>query len=327
MTDLNNNKNPYFQAYRVLSLALKNKDLNQGFLNALSFAKYSFGVNDISLFIKDENGYYCNYFDVQTNKPGSITTLNALNTAKDIIENNKYYYLNIGTSDINNYLFIPIKANDSRYAISITNGDHGFNISDIDLNLFIDSIQIAIDKLDMFNNLNKCATIDALTGLGNRMAYENAIKKEPTNGLVYVLFDLFRLKNINDNYSHALGDEYIKESAGILKKYFPKYTSCEAHGRNAKYLTGFYVYRIGGDEFALISENESVENVKIKTVVAQEEIKNLDLSINEHLGIDFGLSVRNNHESFRDLYLCADQKLMENKSKRYKVLGLDRRKI
>jgi diguanylate cyclase (GGDEF)-like protein len=51
------------------------------------------------------------------------------------------------------------------------------------------------------------------------------------------MFDLNHLKEINDNYGHSKGDEYIRNFAEILKKILPK---------NAEAI------RTGGDEFLVI---------------------------------------------------------------------------
>ena len=64
----------------------------------------------------------------------------------------------------------------------------------------------------------------------------------------------------------------------------------------------------------------------MKIKVLRDEIKNIDLKINEITGINYGLVVRNNNETYQDLYLRADKLLSEDKKKNYKLLGIDRRK-
>ncbi len=84
------------------------------------------------------------------------------------------------------------------------------------------------------------AMTDQLTGLHNRTAfaktlYEADIEK---NRYAVIMVDLNNLKICNDTYGHACGDEYIINCAGILKS-LVKYGQC---------------FRIGGDEFCVISE-------------------------------------------------------------------------
>ena len=60
--------------------------------------------------------------------------------------------------------------------------------------------------------------MDLLTGLDNRNSYEIRINgiDESNDNLVFGLFDLFRLKYVNDNYSHkrksVIGVEKIKRA-------------------------------------------------------------------------------------------------------------------
>jgi diguanylate cyclase (GGDEF)-like protein len=71
--------------------------------------------------------------------------------------------------------------------------------------------------------LEQASLTDALTGLGNRRAAEQALKREaalarrgaPTPSLV--LFDVDEFKNINDTYGHDAGDHVLHELAVILR--------------------------------------------------------------------------------------------------------------
>ena len=100
----------------------------------------------------------------------------------------------------------------------------------------------------------------------------------------------------------------------------------DSTGKKIKVETGTYLYRIGGDEFVLISDTESYENAQIKMMIIQDEISNADLGINEIFGINYGLVEAKDGETFRDLYSRADVLLSNNKSELYQSLGLDRRK-
>jgi diguanylate cyclase (GGDEF)-like protein len=83
------------------------------------------------------------------------------------------------------------------------------------------------------------ASIDPLTGLGNRRAFDldlaRLVDGDQTGGLV--LADVDGLKTINDQFGHAMGDVAIRAIAEKLRD-----------GRRMADST----YRIGGDEMALI---------------------------------------------------------------------------
>ncbi len=101
---------------------------------------------------------------------------------------------------------------------------------------------IELQNENMKNSIYKeLAFVDQVTGLGNRTAYSNMIKKIEKNksSLWIISMDLNNLKNINDNYGHQKGDEMIKLFSNALLKSTEKYEKA-------------YCYRIGGDEFILL---------------------------------------------------------------------------
>ncbi len=90
------------------------------------------------------------------------------------------------------------------------------------------------------------AAVDALTGLGNRRAFDLAVAREESrcarHGLEAVVFvlDLDRLKHVNDTQGHGAGDRYLRSAAAAL---------------NLGVRGGDTVFRIGGDEFAVLAPN------------------------------------------------------------------------
>jgi diguanylate cyclase (GGDEF)-like protein len=99
-------------------------------------------------------------------------------------------------------------------------------------------------------NLSKTRSLartDALTGILNKTAYDEAIKLVESRGDVYgiAVIDLNNLKRINDTYGHERGDIYIKGLVNIVLPLFG-----ESH-----------IYRVGGDEFAVILEEEALWDI------------------------------------------------------------------
>lgn len=317
---------PYFLAYQILAMSLKNREMNDnGFAKALYLIKIEFNASDVLVYKKSDYGEYVHSFNEPLMKDNSTMTTVVLNTSKSLIEKKKYYDMKLNIGNNSNVLFIPITLEDASYMIAITNNKN--MPSDKKIDLYIETIRIVLDMYEMIKQLKKSADVDSLTGLNNRMAYDKAIGNEPATGLIYVIFDLFRLKMVNDKYGHDFGDRYIKGTADILKKYFPKKVPLKVeNGRIVKLLTGSCVYRVGGDEFVLMAENETYESMQVKLLIVQEEVKNLDLSIDERLGVNYGMAIKLHNESYHDLYLEADSKLSENKIEMYRQLGINRRK-
>lgn len=98
--------------------------------------------------------------------------------------------------------------------------------------------------------LDQRSRTDALTGLANRLDFDNHLDaciernlqgKAP---LSLVLLDIDHFKRINDIYGHRIGDQALA-SVGALFKAFEEEMSAEVDG-------GFFFARYGGEEFALV---------------------------------------------------------------------------
>ena len=323
----------HYIGYNIMTQALRNESIYEGLKKALYLAKLYVDADDIVLFKKEENGLYDHYSNnaLMNNDSKIISIL--LNKAKDIIEQRNQFEFNIDIKDKqNNLLFIPITFKNSKYVITITNPKKNVKKDNFEFTKVIgESMSIILEKLETYDYMQKNSTIDSLTGLDNRNSYNARVQMLDSGDehIVYAIFDLFRLKYINDNYSHLHGDKYIIETAKILSKYFPKYhVQTDQNGVTEKKYTGSCVYRIGGDEFVLMTTTDSLELVTMKAQMAAEEIKMLDLDIKEPLpiGMNYGIVERNNKELSQELYVKADKILADDKTRMYQELGIDRRK-
>ena len=97
---------------------------------------------------------------------------------------------------------------------------------------------------DYSHELEQNAIHDQLTGCKNRTAlawaYNNDFDASQSVGIV--MCDLNGLKRMNDSKGHLAGDQYICDAAKIL---------CDCFGSEN-------VYRIGGDEFAVVLTGISI---------------------------------------------------------------------
>ena len=319
---------PYYMAYHIYSLALKDEDMYDGLSKVLYFSKICFDADNVILYRQDETGDYIHEHNSALMNTNSSIVTAILNSAKSLLENNYKYELDINFNNLNKVAFIRIPIKGRSYALAITGNKKFRNFDDKFISVYQATMQEILGKLEQFESLRKTSEVDVLTRLSNRNKYEKDITDmEISDGMIYAIFDLFRLKNINDNYDHQKGDEYIKRTAEILKKHFPKFAYyIDPTGKKVRSETGSSLYRIGGDEFALISKTESYDSAKIKIMIIQDEVKNMDLGIDEPLGINYGLVKAKNGNTFRDLYLESDALLSENKIEQYQQLGLERRK-
>ena len=99
------------------------------------------------------------------------------------------------------------------------------------------------------NTLASLATEDPLTGTGNRRAFEarlrTVVHDRRARTVVIAVIDLDHFKDINDQHGHAIGDRVLTAFAAKLTA-----ATREADG----------VYRIGGEEFAVVFESDDLDS-------------------------------------------------------------------
>lgn len=179
------------------------------------------------------------------------------------------------------------------------------------------STQIAttINRANVYAEILKHATLDALTGFYNRRQLEERIKQEVANAkrqnapLCGIMTDIDFFKGVNDNYGHIVGDLVLKTIAKIIRGQLREYD-----------IAGRY----GGEEFSIllpftkISEaqmvaerlRKTIENkiIDISKVNPESEIKTIKVTLS--LGV-YEMKESDNEE---DLLRKADKALYQAKN-------------
>jgi len=110
----------------------------------------------------------------------------------------------------------------------------------------IEQMQLTLDQKqqELAVTMHKAET-DQLTGLLNRRAYDEKLAQSYKRtarlrgeNLSLMLFDLDYFKNINDEFGHQYGDEYLKKMAVSLLSIIRQDVD--------------FAFRFGGDEFAIL---------------------------------------------------------------------------
>ena len=147
---------------------------------------------------------------------------------------------------------------------------------------------------------------DALTGLPNRKALDDAVRRACSDGAGFTLalIDIDHFKNFNDTWGHQTGDQVIRYVASVLGR-------LGAAPRMAS--------RYGGEEFAVLFPSESEEQAarlldEVRTQIASRVLKRR--STDEDLGsvsISIGVARRDGDEAGESVFGRADAALYASK--------------
>ena len=180
------------------------------------------------------------------------------------------------------------------------------NADEIDMmNERISSLQEKLSK--QIQLVRSRAYIDGLTGLNNRAAYEEHVRRledeisGATADFAIALFDVNSLKEVNDKYGHKKGDEVIRSAAFALQRTF----------REGK------LYRIGGDEFVAILEGGYAE-LPEKLAALRENQGGFSISAGS------AVYDRGTDREYRSVFNRADT-AMYNDKREYYLTHADRR--
>jgi diguanylate cyclase (GGDEF)-like protein/PAS domain S-box-containing protein len=145
--------------------------------------------------------------------------------------------------------------------------------------------------------------IDPLSGLKNRTALLGDLESGE-DMITLILLNIDRFSTINDYFGYEIGDE-------LLKSFGKRLETTSNHN---------YLYRISGDEFAIICINrpfdESLRDYLIEQINKLESFK---YSISGH-EISINISAGIAHATYTDVYNLAHMALKEAKEQREKLI-------
>lgn len=154
--------------------------------------------------------------------------------------------------------------------------------------------------------LHISANRDSMTGLRNRTSYsawvaqfDNAIGKGAVDFGV-VMLDLNDLKETNDVRGHEMGNELIIIAAKIISDVFKRSP----------------VFRIGGDEFLVVLQNNDLENCDELLSLLNDRCQNTFIADTQEpirLAAGFSRFDPSKDSQFADVFTRADRMMYENK--------------
>ena len=180
-------------------------------------------------------------------------------------------------------------------------------MNNLDIDRAIWSILHSFERNKMINRLYEDSIEDALTGLYNRRGFlslaEDAIELMDSLNYHIIFIDLDKMKSINDEYGHNMGDSALQEASKILKSSFRE---------------GDIISRYGGDEFIVfVSDVEDEVIDKIKSRIKDNlEIINKSKKLRYTLALTVGHSKYDpsKKESLKEVIERADKDMYDKKS-------------
>ena len=174
--------------------------------------------------------------------------------------------------------------------------------------LIMEIFIIAKEYLTAYKNnmkhefLSKLAYHDGLTELYNRTSFTEDMSLEKKDGFILV-FDVNNLKTVNDGLGHSYGGELIITVSNFIRDYYTDIGNC---------------YRIGGDEFVVITNDDATKDdvdIRYKKLCESLDYINRTQKRKYTLSVAMGYQSIKSSKNMDDAFNKADSKMYKNKIK------------
>lgn len=169
-----------------------------------------------------------------------------------------------------------------------------------------------INRANVYAEILKHATLDALTGFYNRRQLEERVKQEVSGArrqnrsLCAIMTDIDYFKTVNDTYGHAAGDLVLKTVSNVIKTQLRDYD-----------IAGRY----GGEEFLLLLPFTKLEEAKNVAERLRAAVQNTYVDISKlhsesdkiNVTISLGVSEYKSEDAEKSFIMNADRALYEAK--------------
>ena len=229
-------------------------------------------------------------FPVPGNNPNSVV----IQTRKPYIlhEAHKHFeaFNHPPHDHIRSWLGVPLVVRERLIGLLAIDSVQPFHFTSVNLDLvsaFADQVAIAIENARLFDETQRLATTDSLTGLYNRRRFMEIARVEFERARRYkrylsaMMFDIDRFKAINDAYGHPAGDEVLRAIAKL----------CREEVREAD-----PIGRYGGEEFVGLFVEAGAEIAQKVAERLRKAVEKLVIPIGEHnlqVTISVGIAEQN----------------------------------
>jgi diguanylate cyclase (GGDEF)-like protein/PAS domain S-box-containing protein len=262
--------------YRITEAAITSDGIDTLYESIHSILRELIFAENLFIALFDSNNgllsfpYYIDQYDQKPLEPTLSQGLTGyvIRSGKSLLATSEVYDQLIQQGEVEpigtrgeDWLGVPLKADGRIIGVIVLQSyskEIHYSQKDLELLEFV-STQIAqvIERKHLEEEIRSLSLTDELTGLNNRRGFlhlaEQELKLAHRNKRSMLLFfgDVDHLKLINDTLGHAYGDMALKEISTILKENF----------READIMA-----RIGGDEFVVLTLDDSRESVDAMTL-------------------------------------------------------------
>lgn len=155
------------------------------------------------------------------------------------------------------------------------------------------------------NDLERRASEDYLTGVGNRSAFDKELNRSigfhsrggPSASLM--LFDLDDFKSINDKYGHTMGDKILVQTVECVRSTIRSSDS---------------IFRYGGEEFTVLIYEDSLDKVLLVAEKIRKKISAHPFPIDLPVSVSAGVSLYQANDTSDSWIERADKALYHAKA-------------
>jgi diguanylate cyclase (GGDEF)-like protein len=206
---------------------------------------------------------------------------------------------------------IPLIARDSiKGALNIYRLGEDASFDDDEFELakrFGDAAALALDNAQARARLEHQAQTDPLTGLYNHRAFHERLRKalasasRAHDAISVLMLDIDDFKRVNDVFGHGAGDEILRSLAETLKD---------------AVRASDVVYRLGGEEFAIVISSRSSEDPERLAHRLVARVESTEFEPAGRITISVGLARGPEHAmNPRELVACAEAAMMTAKAR------------